>query len=128
MTIGANLPSIIANIEKFTLDRNKDVFTEVKVLTEQELLDIAMQQMDSTQELEASMRYSLVGEESRHGLDRLRDAHVILVQNPDIESIKIELPMTRYIKDDKTIEFISGKGKILEVFENGEWKAYEDSQ
>jgi|GEM_PF-5303078 len=123
-----NLPTIITHLEKYSLDRNKEVTTEIKVVTEDELFDMGMQQMKSTQKLVSSIRYSLVGEESRDGLDELWNTYHFIYQHPEVKSIEIELPITRYKDNNKTIEFISGKVKILKVLEKGEWKEHKNTQ
>jgi hypothetical protein len=41
-----------------------------------------------------------------------------------INTIKVELPIVTYKDDDRMIEFISGKGKVLEVLEDGQWKEF----
>jgi len=128
LSILIKLPTIIAHIEKYSLDRNKEVTTEIKIVTDHELLDMGMQQMKLTQNLESSIKYSLLGKESRHGLDELWNTYDYLYDHRDIKSIKIELPITRYKNKNKTIEFISGKGKILKVLEKGEWKDYKNTQ
>lgn len=124
----AKLPTIIPHLEKYSLDRHKETTTEIKVVTDDELLDIGMQQMKSTEKLESSIKYSLVGKESRYGLDKLWDTHEFLLRHPEIKSIKIKLPITKYKNNNKTIEFISDKGKILKVLKNGEWKDYTNTQ
>ena len=122
------LPTIIPHLEKYYLDRTKEVTTEIRVLTADELFDMVMQQMKSTRKLESSLNYSLVGKESRHGLDELNNTYALLHRHPEIKAIKIELPITRYKDKRKTIEFISGGGAILKVLEDGEWKDYKNTQ
>jgi hypothetical protein len=44
-----------------------------------------------------------------------------------VKSIKVKLPITTYKDGDKKIEFISGKGEVLKIFENGKWNDFNNS-
>lgn len=116
LVILINLSSIIAHI-----DHNKQVTTETKVLSYKEIREKYYQQMLLAQKLEGSIKYSLVGNEVRKGYDAVSYDVDFLHDNQQIK-VKIELPITTYKDSNMTINFISGEGYILKIFEDGKWK------
>ncbi|WP_421385316.1 hypothetical protein ACOJQI_11290 [Bacillus salacetis] len=87
-------------------------------------MDTLHQQRGLAQELRYSRKYSLIGDEVQKGLDDADDYEMFLNRHPQISSLKVKLPITTYKDEDKSIEFISGKGKVLEILENGQWKEF----
>ncbi len=120
----ANIQSIVAHAKLYSFDKNKKVTTETKVITFDEILETLHQQRGLAQELRHSKIYSLIGDEVQKGLDDASDYELILNKHPTINSMKVELPIITYKDDNRTIEFISGKGEILEILENGQWKVF----
>ncbi|QST00861.1 hypothetical protein IMZ31_04630 [Pontibacillus sp. ALD_SL1] len=123
----ANIPNIIAQAKLYSYNNNKQVTTETRVITFDEIFETLYQQMKLAQELRGSTKYSLIGDEVRTGLDDAYDYARFLDKHPQINSMKVELPIITYKDDDRTIRFISGKGEVLEIEENGEWKEYNGS-
>ncbi|MDO6658749.1 hypothetical protein [Anaerobacillus sp. 1_MG-2023] len=119
IAILANISNIVAHVKLYSFENNKKVTTETKVVTFNEMYDILHQQRELAKELEGSKEYSLIGDEVRKGLDEASQHEGFLHDNNEVKSIKLKLPITKYKDDDKIIEFISGKGEVLEVFENG---------
>ncbi|MBO8164186.1 MAG: hypothetical protein H0Z34_10760 [Brevibacillus sp.] len=119
------LPTIQSYLTKASFDKKKEVVTETIVVSSDELFAIAYKQLNLAQKLDSSTKYSLVADEVRDGYEEVTLMYHYLYKHPDIESIKVELPITRYQDNNKTIEFISGKGNIIKVLENGEWKDFE---
>ena len=124
IAIIAYSPSIKAYYNKYLLGRNKEVVIETKVISSGEFSTIIHEQMKLAQRLESSAKYSLVGEEVRDGYEEVSLTLHFLYEQPEIKNIKIELPITRYQNNEETIEFISGKGNILEVYSKGKWKPF----
>ncbi|GAA0336524.1 hypothetical protein GCM10008967_28600 [Bacillus carboniphilus] len=116
--------SIQSYLFKASFDNNKEVAIEAKAVSFDELYLNAFQQMKLAQQLESSTKYSLVAEEVRDGYEKTNETLHFLKEHPNIKSIKVELPITRYKDKDNIIEFISGKGKIIEVLINDEWVEY----
>jgi hypothetical protein len=127
IVILANITNIVAHTKLYSFNNNKKVTTETKVITFEEIYQTLRQQRGLAQELEDSTKYSLIGDEVRKGLDDASNYEVFLRMHPQINSIKVELPIITYKDDDRTIEFISGKGKVLEIVENGQWKEFNGS-
>ncbi len=127
IVILANIPNISSHTKLYSFENNKKVETETKVVTLNEIADILHQQRKLAKELEDSTKYSLIGAEVRKGLDDSTDYNLFLEHNHQVKSIKVNLPITTYKDDDKKIEFISGKGKVLEIFENGKWNDFNGS-
>ena len=119
IAILANISNIAAHVKLYSFENNKKVTTETKVVTFNEMYDILHQQRELAKELEGSKEYSLIGDEVRKGLDEASQHEGFLHDNNEVKSIKLRLPITKYKDDEKIIEFISGKGEVLEVFENG---------
>ncbi|MHA7138585.1 hypothetical protein ACRTEV_15215 [Rossellomorea arthrocnemi] len=124
VAILANLHTIIASVKLYSFEHDKKDVTGTKVITFREIFEMLYQQRELAAELEDSITYSLIGEEVRKGADEASDYERFLSHNDHITSLKVKLPITTYKDDDKTIEFISGKGKVLEIFEDGEWKGF----
>jgi len=114
----------IAHLNKYLLDRNKEVVTETKIISSDEFYTIVSQQMKLAQKLKSSTKYSLVGKEVRDGYEEVSLTLHFLHKHPEIKNIKIELPITRYQNNKETIEFISGQGNILEVYSKGKWDPF----
>ncbi|MGA9288603.1 MAG: hypothetical protein WBV93_09700 [Anaerobacillus sp.] len=127
IVILANMQSIVAHTKLYSFNNNKKVSTEIKIVTFEEIFESLYQQMELASELEDSTTYSLIGDEVRKGLDDASDYERFLHNHPSINSFKVELPITTYKDEDRTIEFISGKGELLEILENGEWKEFNGS-
>ncbi|WP_202079574.1 hypothetical protein [Caldalkalibacillus salinus] len=121
-------PTIIAQFNKYLLDRNKEVVTETKIVTTEEFLTITYEQMKLAQQLESSKKYSMVAEEVRDGYDKTSKTYYFLDTHPEIEKVKIELSITKYHNNGETIKFINDKGHIIEVYSKDEWKIYKESQ
>ncbi|GIN37443.1 hypothetical protein J19TS1_03920 [Heyndrickxia oleronia] len=81
------------------------------------------QQMKLAQKLEGTIKYSLIAKEVRKGYDAVTYDVFFLEDRPQIK-VKIELPITKYKDNNMTINFISGAGNILEIYEDGKWKAF----
>lgn len=124
VAILANLHTLIASVKLYSFEHNKKVVTETKVITFREVFETLYQQRELAAELEDSIIYSLIGDQVRKGADEASDHERFLSHNDHITSLKVKLPITTYKDDDKTFEFISGKGKVLEIFEDGEWKGF----
>ncbi|KPL60978.1 hypothetical protein [Rossellomorea vietnamensis] len=127
IVILANISDIIAHAKLYGFEQNKSVTTETKVVTFREIFETLYEQREVARELEDSIIYSLIGDEVRKGADEASVYEIFLDQNKQIESLKINLPITKYEDGDKTIEFISGKGEVLEVFEDGQWEEFDGS-
>ncbi|KPL57964.1 hypothetical protein [Rossellomorea vietnamensis] len=61
------------------------------------------------------------------GADEASTYEILFMDNDQITSLKVELPITTYDDGDKSIEFISGKGEVLEVCEDGQWEEFNGS-
>ncbi|MGB7999846.1 MAG: hypothetical protein WCF60_07170 [Anaerobacillus sp.] len=118
IVILANIPNILAHAKLYSFENNKKVEIETKVVTFNEIFDILTQQRELEEELKNSTKYSLIGVEVRKGIDEASDYERYLAENKQIKSIKIKIPITTYKDNDKTIEFISGKGEMLDIFKN----------
>lgn len=118
IVILANIPNILAHAKLYSFENNKKVETETKVVTFNEIFDILTQQRELEGELKNSTKYSLIGDEVRKGIDEASGYERYLAENKQIKSIKIRIPITTYKDNEKTIEFISGKGEMLEIFRN----------
>ncbi|MGG1686886.1 hypothetical protein [Pseudalkalibacillus sp. NRS-1564] len=116
IVILANISNILAHAKLYSFENNKNVETETKVVTFNEIFDILTEQRELEEELKTSTKYSLIGDEVRKGIDEASDYERYLAENKQIKSIKIKIPITTYKDHDKTIEFISGKGEMLEIF------------
>ena len=127
IVILANISDIIAHAKLYGFEQNKKVTTETKVITFREIFESLYEQREVARELEGSILYSLIGDEVRRGADEASVYEVFLAHNKQIKSLKVKLPITTYKVDDKTMEYISGKGEVLEVFENGQWKKFNGS-
>ncbi|KGP74708.1 hypothetical protein [Pontibacillus yanchengensis] len=123
----ANIPNIVAHVKLYSFNANKQVTTETKVLTFDKAFETLYQQRELAQRLEDSTKYSLIGEQVRKGIDDASDYEIFLRKHSQINSIKVELPISTYKDADRTIEFISGKGEVLEISENGQWKKFNGS-
>ncbi|MGR3763282.1 hypothetical protein [Rossellomorea sp. NS-SX7] len=127
IVISANITTIVAHIKLYSFNNNKKVTTETKVLTFEEIFETLHQQRNLAKKLEGSKEYSLIGDKVRKGADDASDYEIFLRKHPNINSIKVKVPIIIYKDDDKTIEFISGKGEVLEILENGQWKEFNGS-
>ncbi|MEL3970657.1 hypothetical protein AAEO50_00040 [Rossellomorea oryzaecorticis] len=123
----ANISDIVAHAKLYSFHNNKKETTETKVITFDEIFETLYQQRNLAVELEGSTSYSLIGDEVRKGADDASDYEIFLKKHPQINSIKIELPIITYKDDDRTIEFISGKGEVVEILKNGQWKEFNRS-
>ncbi|MGM0842875.1 MAG: hypothetical protein ACQEWE_19235 [Bacillota bacterium] len=123
----ANISDIIAHAKLYMFEQNKNVTTETKVVTFRDIFETLYEQREVARELEDSIIYSLIGDEVRRGADEASVYEVFLTRNRQIQSLKIRLPITSYEDDDKKIEFISGEGEVLEVFQNGQWEEFSGS-
>ncbi|WP_064094240.1 hypothetical protein [Rossellomorea aquimaris] len=123
----ANLSQIVAHTKLYSFNNNKKVTNETKVITFDEIFQTLYQQMRLAQELRHSMKYSLIGDEVLKGLDDASDYEMFLGENNQIKSIKVKFPITTYKDDDMIIKFISGKGEVLGIFENGQWTGFNGS-
>ncbi|MEC1377593.1 hypothetical protein P9D39_25555 [Heyndrickxia oleronia] len=117
------LPSIIAQMKKYSFDHNKQLTIETKVISYKEFREMYYQQMKLAQKLEGTIKYSLIAKEVRKGYDAVTYDVFFLEDRPQIK-VKIELPITKYMDNNMTINFISGAGNILEIYEDGKWKAF----
>ncbi len=122
-----NIPNIVAYPKLYSFNNNKEVTTETKIITFDEIYETLHQQRGLAQELENSTKYSLIGDVVRKGLDDASEYVILLRKHPQINSIKVELPIITYKDDNKTIEFISGKGEVLATLEDGQWKEFNGS-
>ncbi|MCA1057495.1 hypothetical protein LCL96_01015 [Rossellomorea aquimaris] len=127
IVILANLHTILEQVKWYSLEDNKKVATETKVVTFPELFDLLHRQRELAAELEDTVTYSLIGDEIRKGADDASDYERFLMHNDSITKIKVRLPITTYQDDDKTLEFISGKGEVIGIFEDGRWKGFDGS-
>ncbi|WP_044022383.1 hypothetical protein [Bacillus sp. SG-1] len=123
----ANVPKIMAYANLYSFDKNKEVTTEERVVSFDEISETLHQQRKLAQELEGTRKYSLIGDEVRKGLDEAIEHQMFLDNHPQVNSIKVKVPITTYKDDNKTIEFISGEGEVLEILENGQWKKFNGS-
>ena len=127
IAILANLPNIMAHAKLYSFENNKEVTTETKVVNFKEIYEVLYHQRELAAELEDSKVYHLIGDEVRKGADEAGVYEGLLHKNDVTTSIKVKLPIAKYEDDDKTIEFISGEGEVLEIFENGKWKEFNGS-
>lgn len=123
----ANIPNIVAQAKLYSFNHNKQVTTETRVITFDEIFETLHQQRGLADELRHSRTYALIGDEVQKGLDDASDYEVFLRKHPTINSIKVELPIITYKDDERKIKFISGKGKVLEISENGQWNEFNGS-
>ncbi|MBH9966757.1 hypothetical protein [[Bacillus] enclensis] len=119
-----NITHIVALTKLYSFNQHKKVTTETRVITFEDIFETLHQQRGLAEELRHSKVNSLIGEEVQKGLDDASDYEMFLRKHPQINTIKVELPIVTYKDDDRTIEFISGKGKVLEVLEDGQWKEF----
>ncbi len=124
LAILANLHTIIASAKWYSFEHNKIVSTETMIITYDDILERLYHQRKMASELEDSIVYSRIGDEVRKGADDASDYEIVLSHNDHLASLKVKLPITTYKDDDKTIEFISGKGEVLEILEDGQWKGF----
>lgn len=124
VVILANIQNIVAQARLYSFNNNKQVTTETRVITFDEIFETLHEQRGLAEELRHSRTYTLIGDEVQKGLDEASDYEMILNKYPQISSLKVELPITTYKDDDRTIEFISGKGEVLEILKNGQWKEF----
>jgi hypothetical protein len=127
IVILANISDIAAHAKLYSFHNNKTVTTETKVITFDEIFETLYQQRNLAEELEGSKIYSLIGDEVRKGADDASDYEIFLEKHRQINSIKVELPITTYKDEDRSIKFISGKGEVLEILKNGQWKEFNGS-
>ncbi|MFL8937659.1 hypothetical protein ACKA06_12770 [Rossellomorea oryzaecorticis] len=120
----ANITHIVAHTKLYSFNQHKKITTETRVITFEDIFETLHQQRGLAEELRHSKVNSLIGEEVQKGLDDASDYEMFLRKHPQINTIKVELPIVTYKDDDRTIEFISGKGKVLEVLEDGQWKEF----
>jgi competence protein ComGC len=118
ITIVINIPNITAQAKWYSFKRHKKVETVTKVVTLHDMADLLHDQRTLAGELQDSSTYSLIGDEVRNGLDEASRHEVFLQQHDEIESIKVRLPVTFYKDKNKTIEFISGEGEVVEEYES----------
>ncbi|MGV3464274.1 MAG: hypothetical protein ACO1OT_03150 [Heyndrickxia sp.] len=118
-----NLPSIIAHIKKYSFDHNKQITKETKVVSYKELREMYYQQMKLAQKLEGTKKYIFIAKEVRKGYDEV-SYDVDFLQDRQQIKVKIELPITKYKDNHMKINFISGEGIILEIYEDGKWKDF----
>ncbi|MGM0846955.1 MAG: hypothetical protein ACQEUT_18505 [Bacillota bacterium] len=123
----ANIPYIVAQAKLYSFNNKKQVTTETRVITFDEIYETLHHQRGLAEELRHSRTYTLIGDEVQKGLDEATDYEMFLNKHPQISSFKVQLPITTYKDDDRTIEFISGKGEVLEMQENGQWKVFNGS-
>ncbi|WP_226673528.1 hypothetical protein [Rossellomorea aquimaris] len=124
LAILANLHTIIASAKWYSFEQSKIVTTETKIITYDDILERLYHQRKFASELEDTIVYSRIGDEVRKGADDASDYEIVLSHNDHLASLKVKLPITKYKDDDKTIEFISGKGEVLEILEDGQWKDF----
>ncbi len=127
VVILVNIPNILAQAKLYSFNNNKEVTTETRAITFDEIFETLHQQRKLAEELRYSGTYALIADEVQKGLDDASDYEVLLRKHPKINSIKVELPIITYKDNDRTIEFISGKGEVLEILENGHWKEFNGS-
>ncbi|MGG4166279.1 hypothetical protein ABEW00_02175 [Rossellomorea vietnamensis] len=127
VAILANLHTIIASAKWYSFEQNKNVSTQTKTITSRDIFERLYLQREVAAELEDSIVYSRIGDKVRKGADEASSYEILLMDNVQITSLKVELPITTYDDGDKSIEFISGKGKVLEVFEDGQWEDFNGS-
>jgi quinol-cytochrome oxidoreductase complex cytochrome b subunit len=63
------LPSIIAQMKKYSFDHDKQWTIETKVISYKEFREMYYQQMKLAQKLEGTIKYSLIAKEVRKGYD-----------------------------------------------------------
>lgn len=117
------LPTIQTYLTKASFDHEKAVVTETIEVNPDELWDRIMQQMKLARKLEDTKKYSLIAKEIRKGEDELSDIYTYVKDEQQIK-LKIAVPITRFLDNEMKIEFISGKGEVLEVFHNHQWKNF----
>ncbi len=121
------IPSLQAQLIKYSFDHNKEVFTETKVVSRTEFLEIVHHQRKLAQRLESSKKYALVAEEVREGLDKAFHAFYVIDEHLNYELLTVEYPITKYKDQEYTIEFMSGKVTISKVkAKNGDWIDYDE--
>lgn len=127
VVILANIPNIMAQVKLYSFKHHKQVTTETRVITYDKIFETLHQQRGLAEELRHSRTYALIGAEVQKGLDDASDYEVFLSKHPTIHSIKVELPIVTYKDDERKITFISGKGEVIEIFKNGQWKEFNGS-
>lgn len=127
VAILANLHTIIASAKWYSFEHNKNVSTENNTITYRDIFERLYQQRKVAAELEDTIVYSKIGDEVRKGADEATDYEILLAHNEQITSLKVKLPITTFTDGDKTIEFISGHGEVLEICENGQWEDFNGS-
>ena len=128
LAILANLHTIIASVKWYSFNQNKIVSSETKVITYDDIFERLYHQRKMASELEHSIVYSRIGDEVRKGADEATDYEIFLSHNDHITFLKVRLPVTTYEDGEKSIEFVSGKGEVLQIFEDGEWQEFDDSR
>jgi hypothetical protein len=116
ITLIISIPNITAQAKWYAFERHKNVDTVTKTVTLHDLADMLHDQRTLAGELQNSSTYSLIGDQVRKGLDEASRHEVFLQQHDEIDSIKIRLPITSYKDKNKTIEFISGEGEVVETY------------
>ncbi|MFD1738841.1 hypothetical protein ACFSCX_20190 [Bacillus salitolerans] len=67
-------------------------------------------------------------EENTKSTSVLRFSLYYLKDHPEFEEIEMKIPTTRYNVDGENIVIISGKGEIIKVNMDGEWKSPENKR
>ena len=112
-----NIPNFISYAGLYSFDKNKETSTETEVVTFIEIVEVLNQQSGLGRELRNTYKYRLVSEEVFEAYDEVRQYELLFIKSPDIKSIKVKWPITTYKDGDKTIKFVSGKGEIIEKYE-----------
>ncbi|WP_345240706.1 hypothetical protein [Pontibacillus salipaludis] len=120
-----SIPTLRAQMKLNAFEDEKQVSNETKVVTFDEFWDLYYTQTELAQELEATTKYSLIAEKVRDGNYKASTISQYLHEHQDLK-VKIEIPITTYKDDNKTITFISGEGEILEVYKDGQWKEFDE--
>ncbi|MCA1054020.1 hypothetical protein LCM10_03390 [Rossellomorea aquimaris] len=122
----ANITKIASHARLYSFKHSKITTTETKILSANQLFDIIHQQMKLREKLESKRTYKLINDEIIKGDDELRNAYASILDTT-VTKVKVSLPVTTYEDHNMTIEFVSGNGELLEIFENGEWKDFNGS-
>ncbi|BCB05228.1 hypothetical protein [Bacillus sp. KH172YL63] len=121
----ANVRTLVAYAKLYSFEQAKIVTIETKELTFEELFGTLHEQRNLAEQLEDSFVYSLIGDEIRRGADEASKHVIFLREHEKITAIKLELPVTTYEDGKQNVTFISGQGEVIEVLEEGEWKAFD---
>ena len=122
LILAGNSLSIISWINKYIVHNSKEESTVTKILTVHDMSEMVLKQIELSKEYSESKTQYWLSREIHDGNDSIwAISYYVMDDHPEYDSAKVELTITKYKVNGKTVEFVS-KSKVIQVHSNNGWE------